>query len=198
MARLRLEGSFTARELGGTKTGGTWGDWSETKIAAERWLSKRELVCRERLPARLRPDRATIPSVLADQEWSDDECTTALVRAAGRGPWCGHRGRPGALLATSAGTATSPCLCSEAGSSWAWSIRGVTVRAWWPNTSRAAALVEAAEWVGCRDVVVERVEPVERTSELVGPVPLTRHPSKAEASARRMTIEGPARGTAHE
>jgi hypothetical protein len=30
----------------------------------------------------------------------------------------------------------------------------------------AGALAEAASWVGCDDIVVERVTPVERTSEL--------------------------------
>lgn len=85
-ARLRAEGPLTARELGGAKKGGTWWDWSEIKIAAEWLLDTGELVCRERRGFQRVYDLAdrAIPDELAQIEWSDEECATRLVGAAGR------------------------------------------------------------------------------------------------------------------
>jgi hypothetical protein len=64
MARLRSDGSLTAKELGGAKKGGVWWDWSETKIAVEWLLDIGEVVCAARrgfqrvydLPERAVPD----------------------------------------------------------------------------------------------------------------------------------------------
>jgi uncharacterized protein YcaQ len=42
----------------------------------------------------------------------------------------------------------------------------ITLRTRGAGRSVAAALVEAASWVGCSDIVIERVDPVERTSEV--------------------------------
>ncbi len=86
VARLRAEGPLTANELGGAKKGGTWWDWSETKIAAEWLLDIGELVCRRRRGFQRVYDLAerAIPTDLLDQEWSDEECTAHLVAAAAR------------------------------------------------------------------------------------------------------------------
>jgi uncharacterized protein YcaQ len=86
MARLRAEGPLMANELGGAKKGGPWCDWSEIKIAAEWLLDIGELVCRERRGFQRVYDLAerAIPDDLRNQELSDEECVTRLVRSAGR------------------------------------------------------------------------------------------------------------------
>jgi uncharacterized protein len=86
MARLQAEGPLTANELGGAKKGGPWWDWSEIKIAAEWLLDIGELVCRERRGFQRVYDLAerAIPDDLRNQELSDEECVTRLVRSAGR------------------------------------------------------------------------------------------------------------------
>ena len=86
LTRLRTEGPLTANELGGAKKGGTWWDWSETKIAAEWLLDIGQLVCRRRRGFQRVYDLAerAIPSHLLDQEWSDEECAAYLVAAAAR------------------------------------------------------------------------------------------------------------------
>ncbi len=84
--RLRAEGPLTANELGGAKKGGPWWDWSETKIAAEWLLDIGLLVCRERRGFQRVYDLADrgIPADLLAQEWTDEQCATRLVAAAGR------------------------------------------------------------------------------------------------------------------
>jgi uncharacterized protein YcaQ len=84
--RLRAEGPLTARQLGGAKKGGPWWDWSEVKIAAEWLLDTGELVCRERRGFQRVYDLAdrAIPSELAAEDRSDEECAITLVEAAGR------------------------------------------------------------------------------------------------------------------
>ncbi len=86
MAKIRGEGPLTANELGGAKRGGPWWDWSEIKIAAEWLLDIGELVCRERRGFQRVYDLAerAIPPALREQDLSDEECITALVRSAGR------------------------------------------------------------------------------------------------------------------
>jgi hypothetical protein len=44
----------------------------------------------------------------------------------------------------------------------------VTMRTRAATRHVAAALIEAANWVGCDSIVVERVDPVEKKSELDG------------------------------
>jgi uncharacterized protein len=75
---------LTARELGGAKKGGTWWDWSETKIAAEWMLDTGELVCRERRGFQRVYDltERAIPADLTAVAWSDEECAIRLVGAA--------------------------------------------------------------------------------------------------------------------
>jgi uncharacterized protein len=86
VARLRTDGPLTAKELGGAKKGGPWWDWSEIKIAAEWLLDIGELVCRERRGFQRVYDLAerAIPAEIRDQDPSDEECVTRLVRSAGR------------------------------------------------------------------------------------------------------------------
>ncbi len=86
VARLRADGPLTANELGGAKKGGPWWDWSETKIAAEWLLDIGELVCRERRGFQRVYDLAerAIPADLLAEEWTDVECASRLVAAAGR------------------------------------------------------------------------------------------------------------------
>jgi uncharacterized protein len=86
LTRLGAEGPLTANELGGAKKGGTWWDWSETKIAAEWLLDIGQLVCRRRRGFQRVYDLAerAIPSDLLDQEWPDEECAAYLVAAAAR------------------------------------------------------------------------------------------------------------------
>src|ERR1700689_2825274 len=88
LKRLRTEGPLTARELGGAKKGGTWWDWSETKIAAEWLLDTGELVCRERRGFQRVYDLAdrAVPAELRKAEWSDEEGAVRLVGAPGRSP----------------------------------------------------------------------------------------------------------------
>jgi hypothetical protein len=86
VARLRADGPLTANELGGAKKGGTWWDWSETKIAAEWLLDVGTLVCRERRGFQRVYDLAerAIPADLLAADWSDDACCARLVAMAGR------------------------------------------------------------------------------------------------------------------
>ena len=86
VTRLRAEGPLTANELGGAKKGGTWWDWSETKIAAEWLLDIGQLVCRRR---RASSASTTWPSVPFQPScWTRSgrtgECTAYLVAAAAR------------------------------------------------------------------------------------------------------------------
>jgi uncharacterized protein YcaQ len=86
VARLRGEGPLTANELGGAKKGGSWWDWSETKIAAEWLIDIGELVCRERRGFQRVYDLAerAVPAELRAQELTDEACAVRLVAAAGR------------------------------------------------------------------------------------------------------------------
>ncbi len=255
LRRLRNEGPLTARELGGAKKGGTWWDWSETKIAAEWLLDTGELVCRERRGFQRVYDLAerAIPIELAQAEWTDEECAIRLVQAAGRslgvataGDLAVYKGlpaklvqrvlidtdlepvvvqgwdrpayvAPGATDVLARRVATRNVLLSPF-DSLTWD-RARTERvfgfhhrleAYVPRHKRlygyfampvlggnklvglvdpgrrghtlvakqitlhtksaarvtAAALVEAASWVGCHDIAIERVDPVERTAEV--------------------------------
>jgi uncharacterized protein len=84
VARLRGEGPLTANELGGAKKGGTWWDWSETKIAAEWLLDVGTVVCRQRRGFQRVYDLAerAVPEDLRSQDWSDEQCAGRLVAAA--------------------------------------------------------------------------------------------------------------------
>jgi hypothetical protein len=255
VARLRAEGPLTARQLGGAKKGGVWWDWSEIKIAAEWLLDTGVLVCRHRQGFQRVYDLAerAIPTALAQQERSDEECAVALVEAAGRSLGVAtaadlavYKGVPTALVQRVVGDtdlepvtvegwakpafvppgatdvlnrrARGRSLLISPFDSLAWD-RARTARlfgfqhrleAYVPRDKRrfgyfampvlggtrfvglvdpgrrgrtlvakqvslqttdaarhvAAALIEAAAWVGCDDIVIEVVDPVERISEL--------------------------------
>ncbi len=49
LARIRAEGPLTTTELGGSKNGGPWWDWSATKIAVEWLLDTGEVICARRI-----------------------------------------------------------------------------------------------------------------------------------------------------
>ena len=68
------------------KKGGSWWDWSDTKIAAEWLLDIGDLVCRERRGFQRVYDLAerAIPAELRSQDRTDEECSRHLVSAAGR------------------------------------------------------------------------------------------------------------------
>ncbi len=85
LARIRAEGPLTATELGGAKNGGTWWDWSETKIAAERLLDTGEVVCSRRAGWRRvydLPERVLTEQLLAARP-SDADCLARLAATAG-------------------------------------------------------------------------------------------------------------------
>ena len=255
VARLRAEGPLTARELGGAKKGGVWWDWSEIKIAAEWLLDTGVLVCRHRRGFQRVYDLAerAIPSELAQQERSDEECAVALVAAAGRslgvataGDLAVHKGLPKAVVQRVVGDTDLEPVTVEGWARPAFVAPGATdvlsrrvkgrsllispfdslawdrarterlfgfqhrLEAYVPRHKRrygyfampvlggttfvglvdparrgrtlvakqvslqtrgaarhvAAALIEAAAWVGSDDIVIEQVEPVERTGEL--------------------------------
>ncbi|MGK5533471.1 winged helix-turn-helix domain-containing protein [Streptomyces sp. URMC 129] len=85
LARLTSEGPLTATELGGSKNGGPWWDWSEAKVAVERALARGEVVCVERRGWKRVYDLAerAVPEKLFHDEVDDDECVRRLVARAG-------------------------------------------------------------------------------------------------------------------
>jgi uncharacterized protein YcaQ len=84
--RLRAEGPLTARQLGGAKSGGSWWEWSEVKIAAEWLLDTGEVVCRQRRGFERVYDLAerAIPAALLEEEPDDATCARRLVESAAR------------------------------------------------------------------------------------------------------------------
>jgi uncharacterized protein len=85
LARLRSDGPLTSTELGGAKNGGTWWDWSETKIATEWLLDIGQVVCAERRGWKRVYDLAerAVPAELLDQDLDDAACVRRLVGQAG-------------------------------------------------------------------------------------------------------------------
>jgi uncharacterized protein YcaQ len=86
LARLKAEGPLTATQLGGSKAGGPWWDWSEVKIAAEWLLDTGRAICVRRTGWRRvydLPERA-VPRALLEHEPTDAECLTYLVGGATR------------------------------------------------------------------------------------------------------------------
>jgi len=85
--RLAEEGPLTSSELGGSKNGGPWWDWSPMKVAVERLLDVGEVVCTTRRGWRRVYDlteRALPPRLAALAEPPDEECWRVLVAVAGR------------------------------------------------------------------------------------------------------------------
>jgi uncharacterized protein YcaQ len=87
LKRLTVEGPLTSSDLGGSKNGGPWWDWSPMKVAVERLLDLGEVMCTTRrgwkrvydLTERVLPAR-----VAAMGEPPDEDCWRALVAVAGR------------------------------------------------------------------------------------------------------------------
>ncbi|MDQ1378707.1 MAG: uncharacterized protein QOE15_2880 [Acidimicrobiaceae bacterium] len=87
LKRLTVEGPLTASDLGGSKNGGPWWDWSPTKVAVERLLDLGEVICTTRRGWKRVYDlteRVLPPRVAALGEPPDEECWRTLVAMAGR------------------------------------------------------------------------------------------------------------------
>ena len=80
------DGPASTTELGGSKRGGVWWDWSESKMAVEHLLQSGHVVCIERRGWKRIYDLPVhaIPSALLDVDPGDHECRVELVRRAGR------------------------------------------------------------------------------------------------------------------
>jgi len=86
LAQLRERGPLTSTDLGGSKRGGPWWDWSDVKVAVEWLLDIGEVICAKRQGWRRvydLPERVLPPAVSAAPELDDRECITALVGLAG-------------------------------------------------------------------------------------------------------------------
>lgn len=87
LRRLEAEGPLTSSDLGGSKNGGPWWDWSPMKVAVERMLDLGQVICTTRRGWRRVYDlteRALPPRVAAMAEPSDEECWRTLTAIAGR------------------------------------------------------------------------------------------------------------------
>jgi uncharacterized protein YcaQ len=85
--RARLaDGPITTGDMGGSKQGGEWWNWSDHKWAVECLLARGEVVCVERRGWRRVYDLAerAIPPELLAREPSDEECEARLLDLAGR------------------------------------------------------------------------------------------------------------------
>ncbi|MDH6135299.1 uncharacterized protein YcaQ [Kitasatospora sp. MAA4] len=83
--RLRAEGPLTSTELGGARKTAEWWDWSESKMAVERALAFGDVVCTERRSWKRVYELAelAVPAELYEQDPSDLDCLTQLVRQSG-------------------------------------------------------------------------------------------------------------------
>jgi uncharacterized protein YcaQ len=83
--QLRSRGPLTASDLGGAQNGGTWWDWSESKVAVERALMLGDVVCTERRSWKRVYDLAerALPEALYHDDLDDAECLRRLVAQAG-------------------------------------------------------------------------------------------------------------------
>lgn len=85
--RLATEGPLTSSDLGGSKNGGPWWDWSPTKVGVERLLDLGEVICTTRRGWKRVYDlteRVLPPAIAAVGEPDDERCWRALVARAGR------------------------------------------------------------------------------------------------------------------
>lgn len=149
LARLRVEGPLTTRDLGGAKKSGYWWDWSEAKIGIEWLLDIGDVVVSRREGWRRvydLPERV-VPRALREQRrWVDDdgihgpsneECLRRLVQLGGHSVGVGtvsdiadiHRLRVGEASARIGQT----------------DLVEVSVRGW---GQRAWASPEALDWLG--------------------------------------------------
>jgi uncharacterized protein YcaQ len=87
LKRLTVEGALTSSDLGGSKNGGPWWDWSPMKVAVERLLDLGEVICTSRRGWKRVYDlteRALPSRVAALGEPPDEECWRTLLAMAGR------------------------------------------------------------------------------------------------------------------
>jgi hypothetical protein len=85
-AQLSANGPSSAAELGGTKKGGLWWDWTESKIAVEYLLDTGEVVCVARRGWRRIYDLAerAVPAELLQLDFDDAACHVLMLREAAR------------------------------------------------------------------------------------------------------------------
>jgi uncharacterized protein YcaQ len=86
LEQVRADGPLTTGDIGGSKKGGPWWDWSDSKIAIEFLLDIGEVVCTKRVGWRRVYDLAerVIPEELLAGDLPDAEGVTGLTRVAGR------------------------------------------------------------------------------------------------------------------
>ncbi len=84
LKQITTDGPLTATELGGAKKSSQWWGWSEVKRAAEFLLASGELACVRRVGWRRVYDLAerVVPSELFHDDFTDDACTSELLRRA--------------------------------------------------------------------------------------------------------------------
>src|SRR5258707_15025269 len=86
LTRLRADGPLNATQLGGARNGGSWWDWSETKVAVEWLLDTGHVICARRDGWRRvydLPERGLPPELLGADP-SDAECLIHLAAVAAR------------------------------------------------------------------------------------------------------------------
>lgn len=82
LAKLRSDGPLTTTDLGGSRGGGAWWDWSQSKIAVEWLLDTGDAICVRRIGWRRvydLPERVLPPELLAADP-TDAECLIHLAR----------------------------------------------------------------------------------------------------------------------
>ncbi len=87
LRRLAEEGPLTSSDLGGSKNGGPWWDWSPMKVAVERLLDLGQVMCTTRRGWKRVYDlteRALPPRLAAAAQPADGECWRRLVALAGQ------------------------------------------------------------------------------------------------------------------
>ncbi|MBT2366910.1 YcaQ family DNA glycosylase [Streptomyces sp. ISL-10] len=181
--QLRAEGPLTATELGGAKNGGEWWDWSASKVAVERALMHGEVVCTERRSWKRVYDLAerAIPDAVLHDDLDDTECLRRLVRLAGQALGVGTRAdiadyhrlkgeQFDAVVAVAMPLLAGGRLLGRvdpAREGRTLVARQVSLDGPRAVAPMAQALREAAEWVGCDSVRVERIDRPELTADLV-------------------------------
>ncbi|WP_327087352.1 winged helix DNA-binding domain-containing protein [Nonomuraea sp. NBC_01738] len=84
--QVREAGPITTADVGGSRNGGPWWDWSDSKIGLEWLLDIGELVCTRRVGWRRVYDLAerVVPAGLLADDLTDAECVVRLARVAGQ------------------------------------------------------------------------------------------------------------------
>lgn len=92
--QVRDNGPITTADVGGSRNGGPWWDWSDSKIGLEWLLDIGELVCTKRVGWRRVYDLAerVVPADLLADDLTDSECIVRLAQIAGRALGVATRG----------------------------------------------------------------------------------------------------------